>query len=215
MSENKNQALFQMPTTRPAPVCRFCLEPDPPLFQPCNCKGSVAWLHEACLRQWVQVAPPDQRARCQLCLARFRNCIIPTFEVMPDADHILSRFLAFPYPALLVCYYLAMVRASMMPSGLTLAGEVVQAINLDAQILYQAAYFAAFILQMRVANPLLYIQTLLTQGVLRTVLLHGVLEIALLVHWWPTVLLLDILMPYYWMRHFTALLEVNHQLLMQ
>ena len=55
-----------------ATVCRICfdgpLENDP-LFRACDCKGSVAYVHHACLAKWVS---DSQRTACELCQARFR-----------------------------------------------------------------------------------------------------------------------------------------------
>jgi len=55
-----------------SPYCRICfdgpLENDP-LFRACDCKGSVAYVHHACLSKWVS---DSQRTVCELCHARFR-----------------------------------------------------------------------------------------------------------------------------------------------
>lgn len=38
-------------------MCRICLEPDDgSLIEPCSCKGSVRYVHENCLKQWIQTS---------------------------------------------------------------------------------------------------------------------------------------------------------------
>lgn len=41
-------------------MCRICLIDDStisnPLMSPCNCTGSVAYIHLACLRMWFKSA---------------------------------------------------------------------------------------------------------------------------------------------------------------
>jgi len=45
-------------TSDDCPVCRICYSPvnpynqDKDLIKPCNCKGSVAWVHHTCLSIW-------------------------------------------------------------------------------------------------------------------------------------------------------------------
>ena len=38
-------------------MCRICLseeEPDNPIISPCNCIGSVKWIHVECIREWLE-----------------------------------------------------------------------------------------------------------------------------------------------------------------
>ena len=64
-----------------AKTCRFCYGEDPPLIQPCNCKGSMAYVHGHCLGQWLETRPS---LRCDICnysiqqtleLKRFRQIL--------------------------------------------------------------------------------------------------------------------------------------------
>ena len=48
-------------------VCRIChceSEPDAPLISPCVCSGSLKYVHQACLQQWIKSA--DTKS-CELC----------------------------------------------------------------------------------------------------------------------------------------------------
>ena len=44
-------------------TCRICLE-DGELIQPCDCRGSSAYVHEKCLIKWLQVS---KRTDCEIC----------------------------------------------------------------------------------------------------------------------------------------------------
>lgn len=56
-----------------APFCRICLEEEGDMISPCQCTGTLAHVHEACLRQWrEQFDTGDERAvRCQQCTAPY------------------------------------------------------------------------------------------------------------------------------------------------
>ena len=67
-------------------TCRICLEDYPFDFvSPCNCRGSLQYVHKTCLDEWRlrHHAEHSNRNRCQECLAPFN------YEV---DDSILSDF---------------------------------------------------------------------------------------------------------------------------
>lgn len=58
------------------PECRICRctaeEMDEILFSPCQCKGSLKWVHPSCLEQWRQACPTAaSRVRCDMCRTEF------------------------------------------------------------------------------------------------------------------------------------------------
>ena len=60
-------------------VCRMCHsegEPDRPLFYPCKCSGSIRYVHQDCLIQWLKVKSKSlTESKCELCgeKYKFRN----------------------------------------------------------------------------------------------------------------------------------------------
>ena len=67
-------------------TCRICLENFPfDFISPCNCRGSLQYVHKTCLDEWRlrHHADHSNRIRCQECLAPFN------YEV---DDSILSEF---------------------------------------------------------------------------------------------------------------------------
>ncbi|KAG6458728.1 hypothetical protein O3G_MSEX011025 [Manduca sexta] len=54
-----------------ADFCRFCRSEatsDRPLFHPCICTGSIKWIHQECLVQWMRYS---RKEICELCGHRF------------------------------------------------------------------------------------------------------------------------------------------------
>ncbi|EEB18578.1 ssm4 protein, putative [Pediculus humanus corporis] len=52
-------------------ICRVCRSeglPDRPLFHPCICTGSIKWIHQECLMQWMRYS---RKEYCELCSHRF------------------------------------------------------------------------------------------------------------------------------------------------
>lgn len=52
-------------------VCRVCRsgEEGGSLYRPCHCKGSIQFVHEDCLNDWLSVS---RGVKCELCKYPFR-----------------------------------------------------------------------------------------------------------------------------------------------
>ncbi|KAI4153483.1 MAG: hypothetical protein L6R39_001550 [Caloplaca ligustica] len=53
-------------------TCRICRaegSPDEPLFYPCKCSGSIKFVHQNCLMEWLS---HSQKKHCELCKTPFR-----------------------------------------------------------------------------------------------------------------------------------------------
>ena len=54
-----------------ADICRVCRldgSPDKPLFHPCVCTGSIRYVHQECLVQWLKYS---KKEFCELCKHRY------------------------------------------------------------------------------------------------------------------------------------------------
>jgi len=94
-------------------MCRFCFDETStvqnPLWSPCDCRGSVKYIHRDCLRHWRAVAESVQfKTHCQLCGTAFRIPRRWPAEEFPSDAELRTGiwpFLAKPiYPMLLVFY---------------------------------------------------------------------------------------------------------------
>ena len=53
-------------------LCRICLlegDEDHPLFHPCRCSGTIKYVHQHCLKKWLEMSKKD--IKCELCGERF------------------------------------------------------------------------------------------------------------------------------------------------
>lgn len=64
--------------------CRYCLEETGPFVSPCRCRGSVAYVHEACLNRWLSTLDPAVSAKCPICAAH-----IPT--ISPYEEYLIGE----------------------------------------------------------------------------------------------------------------------------
>ena len=66
------------PQGEDCPQCRICFDvgsdgEQGPLFRPCRCSGSMAWVHRECLDQWRRSSVnPRSFFRCDNCLFEYR-----------------------------------------------------------------------------------------------------------------------------------------------
>ncbi|KAK3302789.1 uncharacterized protein B0T15DRAFT_543953 [Chaetomium strumarium] len=61
-----------MPLASEPDTCRICRgegSPDEPLFYPCKCSGSIKYVHQDCLMEWLS---HSQKKHCELCKTSFR-----------------------------------------------------------------------------------------------------------------------------------------------
>ena len=52
-------------------ICRMEAEDDWPLYHPCRCSGSIKYVHQDCLQQWMQ---HSSITFCELCTWPARLC---------------------------------------------------------------------------------------------------------------------------------------------
>ncbi|CEM22827.1 unnamed protein product [Vitrella brassicaformis CCMP3155] len=79
-----------------SPTCWICYSNDEEhdLISPCECKGSIGWVHQECLRKWLASRPLSRREfRCSNCGQHYRYTItrkggqpIPWKHVLFEAD---------------------------------------------------------------------------------------------------------------------------------
>lgn len=84
-------------------VCRICLSPDEedsvdnPLFQPCQCAGTMKYIHVDCIKEWLhgKIHTKDgvytnsfnwKYLECELCKVRFKD----NYIVRKKVHHILN-----------------------------------------------------------------------------------------------------------------------------
>lgn len=51
-------------------TCRICYEDEDELITPCQCDGTMAFVHKECIERWIEIS---NRETCELCHAAFDN----------------------------------------------------------------------------------------------------------------------------------------------
>ncbi|RYP40392.1 hypothetical protein DL767_001747 [Monosporascus sp. MG133] len=89
-SEKATEQVRSNDTSADPDTCRICRgegTSDEPLFYPCKCSGSIKYVHQDCLMEWLS---HSQKKHCELCKTPFRF----TKLYSPDMPHRLP-FLVF------------------------------------------------------------------------------------------------------------------------
>ncbi|OAK94066.1 hypothetical protein IQ06DRAFT_235183 [Phaeosphaeriaceae sp. SRC1lsM3a] len=102
-----------------ADTCRICRgegTADEPLFYPCKCSGSIKYVHQECLMEWLS---HTQKKHCELCKTSFRftklyhpgmpNRIPTTVFVRRAAMHVVNMFLTWCRAVLVACVWLLLL----------------------------------------------------------------------------------------------------------
>ena len=76
-------------------ICRVCRcegAPDRPLFHPCICTGSIKFIHQECLLQWLRYS---KKEFCELCTHRF-SFTPSKNNLIKSALSIIEKYLKNP-----------------------------------------------------------------------------------------------------------------------
>ena len=78
-------------TSNSGDLCRIChctSEPDAPMISPCVCSGSLKFVHQSCLQQWIKSA--DTKS-CELCKYDFQMTTkIKPFRKVCTQSHLAN-----------------------------------------------------------------------------------------------------------------------------
>jgi E3 ubiquitin-protein ligase MARCH6 len=102
-----------------ADTCRICrgeATADEPLFYPCKCSGSIKYVHQECLMEWLS---HTQKKHCELCKTSFRftklyhpgmpNRIPTTVFIRRAALHVAKLFLTWCRAVLVASVWLLLL----------------------------------------------------------------------------------------------------------
>jgi len=133
------------------PVCRFCLEPSTdasnPLISPCPCRGTVQFVHRACLYRWMFMDADEPNDICSICKTPFLEEYLPTLEVIPPKNRIyifLDNSTSF---FLLAHYFISFLMVKMFEKEANLYQFM-----LTSQVSVNITYMTLFLATARVKN---------------------------------------------------------------
>lgn len=135
-------------------VCRFCLDSKTtkmnPLLDPCDCKGSIQFVHEKCLYRWRRMDPARNGEMCLICLVPYRLLQPGILEMVPDGGKITLMFLRFPLLLCFVVNYGLILQISFIPK------KDIYDVFKVYQYVFQVLYMAIFWKEWNVRNKALY-----------------------------------------------------------
>ena len=94
-------------------VCKYCRQSqtsDKPLFYPCKCSGTMMYVHEDCLKRWLETS---QSNKCEVCgfIFRFKSIwkldtpdSLPVSEIMQGLYKSLTTALCIAFHRSLVIF---------------------------------------------------------------------------------------------------------------
>ncbi|KAK6519572.1 hypothetical protein TWF281_003395 [Arthrobotrys megalospora] len=90
-------------------TCRICRSegtPEEPLYHPCKCSGSIKYVHQDCLMEWLQ---HSQKKHCELCKTPFRFTKVYDPHMPKTLPFLVFLKLAFKHLTRLVIQILRLI----------------------------------------------------------------------------------------------------------
>ena len=188
-------------------VCRFCLDSADtkrnPLIDPCECRGSVQFVHERCLMKWRRINPSRNAEFCLICLTPYQMKQLLALEHIPDQNKLVFLFLRFPILPWFATNYIMIFHLSLGRE------KTVFGLFVPYQYIFQIVYFFLFYLVWNVRNPRMYWQHWRNIGSLYMVFLY--LGVNLLMHCglYGMILPINLFLALLWQRHLHILTLMN------
>ena len=193
-------------------ICRFCLsteiEGSSRFLSPCDCKGSMEFIHLKCLNRWRYMDFERNGRSCQLCLTIYTFVKEEELEVIPKKG-IYIFFLTFPGPTLMLYHYIYLILL-IQPTNFNF--QILENFYFVSQYMFHIFYFYIFYIEWTVKNKSLYYKTVKKTVLPFLPLLH--LFGFFLLHQRQYFMgpILSFLLGLYWQSHIMILFTVNRQL---
>jgi hypothetical protein len=195
-----------MPQDRP--ICRFCLDSSNTkrnlLIDPCECRGSMKYVHEKCLLRWRRMDPGRNGVVCLLCLQPYTREIDAHLEVIPDSNTLLVFLLRFPFILSVGVNYFAFFQYLIIYPKPD-AYDIIE----YYQYFFQILYFVLFWFQWNVRNKERYWYLWRDRTTLLVVCIH--IASFVLMDSFPffAIVPLNASLRYYWKHHIDVLHTIN------
>lgn len=70
-------------------LCRICYDESlkEPLICPCKCSGSIKWVHESCLKKWIDLS---NKTQCPQCKYQYKKICKYRYELLKYFDNNIT-----------------------------------------------------------------------------------------------------------------------------
>ena len=192
--------------------CRFCLQDNQkkenPLLSPCDCKGSLAFVHLYCLQKWIIINPQKNGIFCGICMSPYFRSYMPELERIPQKG-ILVMCLDFPIVFPIIYHYIYLFHIATF---YIYWDQRTINLYLFYQWAFQILYGIAFGWNFQVKNIGLYTKALQKKEFLWYPLVHFIFLYLLHNGVYHIGLLFDIFLSSYYSRHILILKDINLRL---
>jgi hypothetical protein len=195
-------------------LCRFCLQNKQtvknPLISPCNCKGSLEFVHLKCLNRWRRIDVQRNGRLCLICLTNY--AFLPPFiqETIPQNNSIFLYYLNYPGLVLITYNYIYAVALS---SNKSLTDQLfLQYFYMFSQYIFHLLYFFLLFTEWNVMNKHLYWRQLKTFETALIIAFHLFLILLLQNDLFIVAPFVSFYMGLYWRIHIRLLENINIQL---
>lgn len=200
--------------------CRFCLESFEharnPLIAPCNCKGSVQYVHKMCLRRWAVMDPDSNATYCTLCGTAFRVMVLPIFESIPNYSRYAHMLLGnFTILSIILNYTCLALTVNPVVYKNELANIFFQS-SLFTHLITHPLYSAMIVYTIDIKNIELYSHIFARGRLPYVICIHVLCLYSFLTHnsvWSATII--HLLWNTYWREHVRILKQINEYLALQ
>ena len=71
MTSPSHEAAAQVKFLNSFRMCRICHEGSGRLIRPCNCRGTLQYVHPSCIQVWIRHRQPGASVKCEICREKF------------------------------------------------------------------------------------------------------------------------------------------------
>ena len=197
-----------------ADQCRFCLDTEGteenPLIIPCECKGSIRYVHQRCLDKWRLTEPDRNGFICRLCDSVYIFPLHVLFEEIPDPNTWSFFLLRFPIVISLIAHYIVLL---VLMTTVPMTMEELFSILDYSQFLFHIFFCFLFVRRFSVRNKRLYFQRWLQLPTVVLPFAHVFFFFIRDENRVISFLVLNTFPMMYWTHHILFLQEINKQLL--
>jgi hypothetical protein len=188
-------------------VCRFCLESKEtkknPLLEPCECKGSIQFVHERCLTRWRRMDPLRNADICLICLTPYFLLHPGTLETIPGEGYITVMLLRLPILLWCIVNYGILVQVSIQPNQNI--ADIFEIYQYVFQILYFSLVWKAWKVRNKVEYWSHWKNFSTTASIITLVWSNG----ALYQHQFVAIIPMNLILGILWHRHIQILRNMN------
>lgn len=196
-----------------APIqCRFCLEStkadNNPFIEPCECRGSVRYVHTKCLRRWIDLDPAKNGENCSICATPFTVYVFPVLEMIPELHHRGYKFVLQNVGIIGISIQLGIFL--IIPRE----AQLFRTLTFGSLGILHEIYAISFIRCVEIHDYIAYLKMMTKNGLAILWLAHALLFYGMAYEEYISFsFVMYLLLDTYWGFHVTTLRQINEEIL--